>query len=389
MLHRQTLLFFPIAPTNQTQLSILHWPCSIHQPFHRSLFGILIIMSLSKFIKRARASTKSLLGDSYEEDVIDNPPIPEPPRDISAYSEERLKMGLRFADHSLRNKKRKVSPIAHHCLTLYKATLKAVLEKEYDDNDEKKELLSSVLLFERDIYTRDFLRRPVDTGDLNLVERLSQLRHFEFAARYGDYLARVCDQLKITARMEETKCFEQLNVWDRYWTDINSDINKEHTSWRKWEARDPAVTDADVKTTLAAFNACNAMGLNFDRVLRSIAMYADRSSLVHASIQRLVEQGQWHVLKDTLAQDLVDIPVVTPGHLRGNIPLLQETVQSVIDTYFDRRDGHRDDPVFWTPKEEAYDRAAKMAKEKEKELETVLAERKLFECVFPCDTLSK
>lgn len=331
-------------------------------------------MSLSKFIKRARASTESLLGDSYEKDVIDNPTVPEPPGDISAYSEERLKVGLRFADHSLRNKKRKLSPIAHHCLTIYKATLKAVLEKEYDDNDEKKDLLSSVLHFERDIYTRDFLRCPVDFDGLNLVERLSQLRRFEFAARYGDYLAQICDRLEVTDRTEKTQYFEQLNGWDRYWTDINSSINQEQPRWRRWEMRDRGVKDEEIKTTLAAFNACNNMGLNFDRILRTIAMHADRNSLVHMSIERLAEQGQWRVLKDTLAQDLVEIPVVTPGHLRSNIPLLQETIQAVIDVYFNRPNDHRDDPDFWTPKEEAWGR--EKAKEKEKKLEIVLAERK-------------
>ncbi|EQL00037.1 hypothetical protein OCS_04251 [Ophiocordyceps sinensis CO18] len=327
-------------------------------------YGLLFaIISLSKFIKQARASTKSLLSESYEEAVIDTTSrcrnidrlpfrqtarecafeteLPyglgstDPPNDISAHSEERLKVGLRFADHSLRNKERKVSPIAYHCLTLYKATVKAALEKEHDDNNEKNELLSSVLLFERDIYTRAFLRRPVDIGNLQLIERLSQLRRFEFAARYGDYLAH--------------------------------------------EARDPAITEADIMTIWAALNACNSMGLNFDRVRQTIAIYADRNSLVHASIQRLVEQGQWHILKDTLAQDLVDIPIVTPSHLRGNIPLLQEIVQAVIDTYFDRRGGHHNDPNFWTPKEEAYDRSAKMAERKDKKMEAVLAKRKLVE----------
>ncbi|KAF4509816.1 hypothetical protein G6O67_003953 [Ophiocordyceps sinensis] len=160
-------------------------------------YGLLFaIISLSKFIKQARASTKSLLSESYEEAVIDTTSrcrnidrlpfrqtarecafeteLPyglgstDPPNDISAHSEERLK-----------------------------ATVKAALEKEHDDNNEKNELLSSVLLFERDIYTRAFLRRPVDIGNLQLIERLSQLRRFEFAARYGDYLA-------------------HLNGWDRY-----------------------------------------------------------------------------------------------------------------------------------------------------------------------------
>ncbi|KAK3362555.1 hypothetical protein B0T25DRAFT_8603 [Lasiosphaeria hispida] len=139
-------------------------------------------------MKRARASTKSLLGSSYKDEVIDNPTVPKPAVNISAYTDARWMEGLQFADHSLRNKKRKVSPIAQHCLTLYKATLKAVLEKEYDDEDEKSDLLSSVLPYERDIYTNKFLRRPDDSGALNLVERLAQLRRFELQLRISDRL---------------------------------------------------------------------------------------------------------------------------------------------------------------------------------------------------------
>lgn len=41
-------------------------------------------MSLSKSIRRARASTKSLLGDRWKDEVTEDPGVPTPPKDISA-----------------------------------------------------------------------------------------------------------------------------------------------------------------------------------------------------------------------------------------------------------------------------------------------------------------
>ena len=40
-------------------------------------------------------------------------------------------------------------------------------------------------------------------------------------------MSAVCDRLKTKARVERTQYFEQLQGWNRFWTDINADINKE------------------------------------------------------------------------------------------------------------------------------------------------------------------
>ncbi|KEZ39581.1 hypothetical protein SAPIO_CDS9487 [Scedosporium apiospermum] len=241
-------------------------------------------MSLSKFIKKTRPSTKSILGQDYPEEVIDNPPVPTPQRDIEGYTDGRLRRGLVFADTTLRNKRRKVSPLTEHCLLMYTATIKAVLEEDFDDNDERNMLLSTVLMCERDIYTKNFLRGPDGEEQASLIERLAELRRYEFAARYGDYMSHVCQKLKTTAKVYKTEYYESLHGWDRYWTDINHSINIEQTNWTRRTLRDPTVTDDDVKTTLTIYNACEHMAIDFDKILQVIAMYTDRNSLVHASI---------------------------------------------------------------------------------------------------------
>lgn len=339
------------------------------------------IMSLTNFVRKARATTKTLLGDKYLEEVTSNPVAPEPPKDISAYTEARLKEGLLYADQTLRNKKRKVSPGAQHCLTMYQCAIKDVLAQDYDNEEERTLLLRNLFTWEKDIYTRNFFRHPNQDEQLDLVNKLAELKRYAFAARYGDYFSRVCSTLKHNAKEEKTAYFEQLHGWQRFWTDINDDINKEHPSWRKWELRDPGVKDDDVKTTLAVYNACNTMSLIFEQTLYTIAMYADRNRLVHSSIINMVSSGQWHTLKDTLIQDLRDLPLVTPRHLAGNIPLFQEIIQSVVDEFFDRNPSQPDNANYWTPRDEAIDDAAKMADrsakkfEKEQEIRKRISDR--------------
>lgn len=171
-----------------------------------------------------------------------------------------------------------------------------------------------------------YLRGPADDDEADLFNRLFQLRRFDFVSRYGDFMDSVCDELK----------FEQFHDLDRYWTEISNGITQEKSLWRQWQF---GITfDEDVKTTCAVFNACTATGLDFDNVMRSIAVYADRNdnSLVRASAAHLAEQGKWALLIRALDLDLDEIRFFTLKHLRTEIPALRKTVQAVVDRYFDR-----------------------------------------------------
>lgn len=337
------------------------------------------IMSLSNFKKRSRESAKSLLGTMYKEDTTEDPAVPLPPNDISEYDDERLKEGLHFADQSLRCTTRKVSPVGQHCLSLYKSALMGVLGEQYEDEEEKKDMLQQLIMCERQIYNRKFLRRPADNNEPSLVQRLSEGRRYEFAARYGDYMARVCEQIKTNAKVEKTEHFEKLYSWKRFWTDINHNLNQEHKAWEQWNLRIPGVSLNNVKTTLAVYSSCELMALNFDCALQAIAMYADRNNLVHKSITNLADQGKWTVLKETLCRDLADIPAVTPIHLRGNIPVLQEIMQAVVDQYFKRDEDAPNNPALWVPKKEALQNATKRDEEQASRVARNVAERQSIE----------
>lgn len=336
-------------------------------------------MSLPNFTKRVLASTKPLLGDSYKEEVEPVPEVPIPAKRISEYTEARIKEGLYFVDHTLRNKRRQISPRALHCLTLYKNALKAILEKEYTDENERRELLCTIRLFENDIKANGFLHSTEDTNVL-LIQRLSQLRRYGFAARYGDYFAGVCRDLKMQTELEQTQHFRRLVGWERYWSHINKEIESERRLWERYRRLDPEVEYDQVKTTWAILNVAQTMGIDFDRALRAVSQYSDHNSLIHASVTQLIEDGKWEALRDGLARDLVDLPLVTPPHLRGNIPVIQATIHAVLDQYFERHEIHQDEPVFWTPKLKVYEEAqARKEQGREKALADIEQERETIE----------
>jgi hypothetical protein len=59
-----------------------------------------------------------------------------------------------------------------------------------------------------------------------------------------------------------------------------SEDTTEEPNHRWPQSRDPAVTDEEIKTSLAVERACAASGQNIESVLQSISMYADRNSLI-------------------------------------------------------------------------------------------------------------
>ncbi|KAK1486051.1 hypothetical protein CCUS01_15248 [Colletotrichum cuscutae] len=240
-------------------------------------------MSFSRFLNRPRSSTKVLLGDAYVEN---------PPPTLSAYDDKRLRHGLSFADQTLRQTQRKI----------YKTTLKAVLEQDYDGEKAKEKLFAQVQTYEQLIFTRRFLRGPRDAAQASLVERLTELRQYEFAARYGDYQARLCKKLKLHAQTFQTKNYEKLQGWDRYWTQIQEELQAEKPLYKRYRLGDNKVIEDDVATTLAVYEACKKM-------------YANRNDILHAPIQEIASQGR-------------------PARCTRGV--LQEIIDACIDEFFDR-----------------------------------------------------
>ncbi|OIW23088.1 hypothetical protein CONLIGDRAFT_649921 [Coniochaeta ligniaria NRRL 30616] len=291
-----------------------------------------------------RSNTRKILGDSYQEVVEEAPKPLAPEPEPSAYTRDRLVMSLSYADRALREKNPKVSPLTQHCLTIYKQAAKDALQNDFPP----KELLLNIMLYERDLYTKRKLTNPGWSVDGTWVDRLCMLRRYEFAARYGGYFKEACEKLKTSAKEFQTKYYEEIHV------------------------RDPAVTEDDVKTILAVEHACDASSQNADEMFNTIALYADRNSLVHTSAIHLIETEEFDKLGAILLRDLIDLPHVTPQHIQHLIPCMQETMKALINEYFYQS---KSDPARLIPKDRTIEVGDRLRSGRQQKLAAVQAER--------------
>lgn len=88
-----------------------------------------------KVTKRARADTRVLLGDKFQETVTDIVLPPKPERRLDDYTDERVRIALKYADSTLRNVTRKLSPLGERAVLLYKEACVKYLELDIEEGE--------------------------------------------------------------------------------------------------------------------------------------------------------------------------------------------------------------------------------------------------------------
>ncbi|KAB5546894.1 hypothetical protein GE09DRAFT_1190797 [Coniochaeta sp. 2T2.1] len=312
-------------------------------------------------------TTRALLGDTWvaeaEEEEAPRPVKPE--RTTSAYTPAPLKRSLRYADQVLRYQKRKVSPIVERLLTKHAANVVALLTGEITNAQQREDLIRDIIDEERVIYTKCFLRVPYKDCWPYLIEGLSELRRYEFAARYGEDFENLCDDLQKTAVELQTVYYHAIPGWHMRWTIIAASLARDIPQWQRYAALDKSVRHEEVATHLAIAEACRAMGTNFESMLALVAMYPDRNSIIHISTMELIEQGRWDDLKHNLVRDLLDIDLVTPRNLRHTIPILQAVINAIIDRYWIRHPSNPRDQNVWNLRPQAVYLGKRLRKDRE------------------------
>lgn len=312
-------------------------------------------------IQPTKCKHSEIIQSVQPEDVFLDRFLPKPrrfeaPADISGYTKSRLRDGLRLAHFYLQNAEH-VPPVSQHCLTFYKKTLETILKKNYADEREKQKLLSSVLQFERDILNGDIMRFEIRNIPPELISQLAKLRRLELASRYGVYLP--AKGSRSGGRRVSHDCSEQQSPeWKRFWTNINAEILREKDAWLQWQVCSPSARDEDVQTTHAVYRACLAIGFNFGETMRTIQRYAKHNNFESSPVRVPEEESEWKRLLKIVSQDLVDVALAMPTDQARYISILQDAVESTINTYWERPDNCRRkyeyNPTFWTPRSEFY-----------------------------------
>jgi hypothetical protein len=310
---------------------------------------------MSSLRVRKRANTRVLLGDDYVEVVEEILPPPKPLLNASDYTADRLKEALKYADCTLRNNNRKLSPIGIHALTLYKDACGRLLDLEegeiFEDDkeleDAKGEWIASIGTYEQSIQYVGCLNVTHTQDAQTLQDEIIGLQRTSFYARYGNYMAHACQELKREAEAKKVTGWQ--NLQKSYWTDIDKRLINEQDIYERCRQRGENL-NGQCPTTVAVSQACNIVGLNLTDMLQNIHYYAVRNEIVHANLLALVKDGEFPTLAKRLYDDYCDVPRFIACFENRTSDMMLTLIESIINLWFDRDLDEPEQYQFWTAK---------------------------------------
>ncbi|EPE30002.1 hypothetical protein GLAREA_01162 [Glarea lozoyensis ATCC 20868] len=310
-------------------------------------------------IKKSRTTRRGelkrvYLGEDYEEIITTILPPPEPPRDIKAYTSERVKTSLRYADATLRNMKRKISPAGETALKLYESTCIELLELLDDEEGmlcediqgkaacqlEYQTLLSEM---ENSFQYNLCMRLTHSESAAELQQEILNLQRNSFYARYGDYFAELCSALKVTAERSKLPGWQKLSK--TYWTEICERVKKETEIYERFQKGEEGL-HGQMPTIYAIHSACLHLGLNPDETMHIINQYGIRNNLCHANLLPLIKHMSFKSLGERLWKDRCDIPLIFSESDSGR-RVLEKLLDSIIDLWFTKDEIDPTNPEGW------------------------------------------
>ena len=273
------------------------------------------------------------------------PPQANYPSRRETVAEDENDQAAANPDHQL-----EIAPLAQHLQYIYRETL-FTCEDMADDHPGRERLVLDFEAMQRDRGRYRPLFHPPQLGDYHiplpmLIRRLCHLRRYEYAARYGQYMA------AFGVRVEQPEDFTRLPYWDLEWASLHALLKTERPLWEAWKRRDLTVALQNIPHTRAIYKCCTYMGLNYDNFLQCLEDHLDPESIVHEPWHMYCVEGEWTDFARVLVQDLRDLPVVFPIEQQGDIPALQAIIQLIMVQYFKVNMAEPQDYKSWVPRED-------------------------------------
>jgi hypothetical protein len=253
---------------------------------------------------RKRGMTRTLLGSQYEETVTSVLDPPTPLQDLSGYTFDRVKEGLKYADTTPRHSKRTISPAGGLALKLYKETCIGLLQmldveegEIFEESAAEREVIADshrvfIREAEKGMQINAYMRILKTTSAQELQEEILNLQQTAFYGRYGDYFAEICNDLKVAAGKAKVPGWQTLSK--AYWSDIARRVDDERPIYEKSRAHK---VDGDLQskmpTTHAIRVACWNIGLDPEDTLEIVKQYGIRNDLLHVNLLPLVKKGSF------------------------------------------------------------------------------------------------
>lgn len=301
------------------------------------------------------ATTKVSSGHEYVKyaaEVLD-PPSPLP--NLSQYDQERIKLGLTYANLTSQNQNRKLSPLGTRALMLYRDACACFLEEEGGevfDEDEKivqtirKESIVMIQAYEHLATLQT--TRSVDAQILQ--DNILNLHRASFHARYGEIWVTVCRRLGNEA--EACKFASWQTSENDYWTDVSRKLEDKNEKAAYDLVLKGAFVFEKCPTYTTIMQSCIRVGLQMKEILAIIQDSAFPYEFPHASLLPLIKRGRYQDLMKRLNDDFCNIPLIIPAEEVFQTSLMVLILEAMINLWFCRDENEPDDILKWTPSKE-------------------------------------
>lgn len=168
--------------------------------------------------------------------------------------------------------------------------------------------------------------------------------------RYGDSFALPLTKLRHLSGKHQTPGHEHISG-KHICSEMAEKIRQERRREESWDKLPRAVkhitTEPESPTTGAVYPAYQSLGFEPIRMLWAIRRSAERNMTVHADVAEMIKNGQWMSLGELVYRDLQEVHCLLPEGCEEDTEHLTAVLEELLDTYLDRRHGHRDTPGTW------------------------------------------
>ncbi len=259
---------------------------------------------------------------------------PTPESNCSAYTKDRIKKGISYATQRLNSVHRKPPPNTERILIVYRGAYQSFLAAlaQGENEQELRYILHEIRAMESDLCTKVWHETAKTDKIQALQEDILQLRRMVFYMRYGDYTAKVTQNLRPGAQAYSLDVWRPISDASK-WTQVDNAIRAEWADWEKKGTKAPDI--GETKIIEAVWTACNLIGLDFEQMLVVIRTYAERNVLFDGRFADLLEKGKSGALAQAIHGDLEDLSKVTPTDMMVEEDYIRAIVVELRDRWFD------------------------------------------------------
>lgn len=265
-------------------------------------------------------------------------------------------MGLTYADQTLQNHSRQLSPIGIRALILYRDACARSLElgdRDVFDQDEKMvqtlrdQSISFIKAYEDGITFTMSLQTIRSTDAQILQDEILKLQRATFYARYGEIFVSMCRRF---GKMSEARKFGSWKAsGNGYWVDVNCKLQDKNEKAAYALVQKGGGAFGECPTHKAILMCCNRLGLETEEILAMIQHYAILDELPDANLFPLIKPERYQDLKRRLRDDICNIPLIFPTEEVFQTSLMTIILEGMIDLWFCRDPYQPDDMEEWIP----------------------------------------